>query len=189
MLSRVSLLLLLVAAVANGRPFGVTPSSLTRQSCGNSTLSNNAIKFRGGASSVAADEDEAIDLDESDEEVSDDEDEAEAPTKKMGTKLATSTVKAADKSKSKKVSRAKSAVNEGLAEIPKKSSKKKKSRKFALPYIVRVCMNPFTVLAMTKAYFASLFNLDYIKKVRVLLLTGSLQGAILIHYVCSFLFI
>lgn len=162
------MLLLLVAAVANGRPFGVFRSSLTTQSYDNSLLSITAIEFRGGASSVVADEDEDIDLDESDEEASDDEEE-EAPTKKMGTNLATSAVKAADKSKSKKVSRAKSAVNAGLAEIPKKSSKKKKSKKFGLPHIVKVCMNPLTVFAMTKAYFASLFNLDYIKKVCLLL--------------------
>lgn len=165
MWSRNYLLFLLTAVVADARPFGVSPFLLVRKSRDNSPLSATTIEFRGGASSVLADEDEEVDLDEADEEISDDEGEEEAS--KVGTKLAASAVKAADKTKSKKVSRAKAAVNTGLAETPKKSPKKK-SRKLGLPYIVRVCMNPLTVFAMTKAYFASLFNLDYVKKVRVL---------------------
>ena len=97
---------------------------------------------------MVADEDEDVDLDESDEDVSDDEEENIILPKKAGTKLAASAVKAADKSKSKKTALAKSAVNSGLAETAKQSSpsKKKKSRKFMLPYILRACMNPFTVL-------------------------------------------
>ena len=158
-------LLLLAAAVAEGRPFGINPVSPTRNSYDNSPLSAFTFEFRGGASSVVADENEDVDLDESDEAVSDAESNEEPI--KIGTKLAASAVKATGKAKSKKVERAKSAVNAGLAETTKKSAKKT-SRKLGLPYIVRVCLNPLTVFAMTKAYFASLFNLDYVKKVSLL---------------------
>ena len=170
MWSKVSVVFLLaaVAVVVNARPFGVAPAPLLRQAHKNLPRSCYPLKYRGGASSVVADEDEDVDLDESDEDVSDDEEENIILPKKAGTKLAASAVKAADKSKSKKTALAKSAVNSGLAETAKQSSpsKKKKSRKFMLPYILRACMNPFTVFAMTKAYFASLINLDYITKVR-----------------------
>ena len=32
-----------------------------------------------------------------------------------------------------------------------------------IPYIVRACLNPFTVIAMTKAYWQSLFNIHYME--------------------------
>lgn len=166
MLSKITLVFVLIAlsAVVNGRPFGVTTGSLKRQAHDNLFLRLPAspLVFRGGASSVATDEDEEVDLDVSDEE----EEEEIATPKKRISKLAASSVKAADKSKSKKKSRAKSAVNEGLAAETKKASpsKKKKSSKLRIPYILKACLNPFTVFAMTRAYFGSLFNLEYIKK-------------------------
>jgi hypothetical protein len=33
-----------------------------------------------------------------------------------------------------------------------------------MPYILRALLNPFTVMSMTKSYFASLFNIDYMKE-------------------------
>ena len=40
-----------------------------------------------------------------------------------------------------------------------------------IPYIVRALANPFTVFAMTKGYFASLFNIDYLQEVSALCLS------------------
>jgi len=39
------------------------------------------------------------------------------------------------------------------------------SSSFKIPYILKALLNPFTVIAMTKGYFASLFNIDYLQEV------------------------
>jgi len=97
---------------------------------------------------------------------SEDEDEEEEETS-----LSKSTLSKTQKLQSKKISKAtshsKATINASLQKS--KSKKKKKSsgsllQKLGIPYIVRACMNPLTVLAMTKAYFASLFNIAYLEE-------------------------
>mmetsp|Transcript_31935 Transcript_31935/g.95626 ORF Transcript_31935/g.95626 Transcript_31935/m.95626 type:complete len:216 (-) Transcript_31935:340-987(-) len=113
-----------------------------------------ALSVRGGARRVYDDEDEYdSDVDEYDSE-SEEEEERVAM-------LSKSTRKAAVKVKSKKAAVMKKAVSASLSQT---KPKKQKSLLAILhvPYIMRACLNPFTFLAMTKAYFASLFNIDYL---------------------------
>ena len=159
----VAALLLLLSVVTDARLFGVTLSASLKQSVSynNLPLGFKPLGIRGGAV-----DDSDVDFDDSGEvgsvdEV--DEEAVEAPNDKSTT-LADSAVKAASKSKAKKTATAKSAVNAGLASTSKKASKKRTS-KLRIPYILKACMNPLTLIAMTKAYCASLFNLEYLKKV------------------------
>lgn len=102
--------------------------------------------LRGGATLVADD-----DVEEGEEEV----------TKSS---LASST-KA--KIASKKKSSAKKAVNKQLGKTTANALKPtSKKAKFRLPYLVRTLFNPVALLTMTKAYWASLFNLNYLQEVR-----------------------
>ena len=78
------------------------------------------------------------------------------------TVMVKSAVKAVEKAKGKQTETAKEAVN---AKLLVKKSKKPSLVKRYVPYIVRACMTPATLIAMTKAYFASLFNLNYLAEV------------------------
>lgn len=91
--------------------------------------------------------------DEFDEMESDVEEEEEEES------LSKSAVAAVKKSKKKKTKAVTAAVSKSLS-----SSSSKKSM-LKIPYIVRALLNPLTVLAMTKAYFGSLFNINYLDEV------------------------
>jgi len=110
----------------------------------------------------------AIDLDvEYDVDEYDSEDDVEVDE---DVKLAASAVAAVAKAKKKKADAAKKAMSRAILEsklaMEVKKTKKKKSRSILkkIPYILRAFVNPFTVLAMTKGYFASLFNIDYMSE-------------------------
>jgi len=139
-----------VRAISNRTPLLVLPST------NNDRPSQGwDIAFtlrRGGA---IEDSDDAYDLDESEfEEEYDSEDEDDV-------KLSASAVAAARKAKSKESKQSKKKVNASL----KKSTKKKRSSPLKkVPYILRAILNPFTVFAMTKGYFLSLFDIDYMKQ-------------------------
>ena len=75
--------------------------------------------------------------------------------------LSASTVKAAAKVKSKK---SKDAVNVKLSATSARSSSSSRSPLLKIPYIIRACLNPFTVIAMTKAYWQSLFNIKFMEE-------------------------
>lgn len=96
--------------------------------------------------------------------------------------LASSAMKSASKTKERintsKIESVNKAVNSKLFNDKDKSTtaikkkvvveiiKKKKTKSSSilrLPYIIRAFMNPFTVISMTKAYWSSLFNLNYLK--------------------------
>lgn len=78
-------------------------------------------------------------------------------------KLSASAKKAMEKLKAQKKVQAKKTVSASLSAT--KSKKIKGPSPFKkIPYIVRALMNPFTVFAMTKGYFASLFNIDYLQE-------------------------
>ena len=131
------------------------------QSLAFATVSTRPSQFllqslRGGASKIEEEEDES----ESEEEESDEEEEEEDT-------LLASTVKATSKAQLKRTATAKKAINSGLAETASATTTKsvtKKKSGFKLPYILRAFLNPLTVFAMTKAYWASLFDLNYGKK-------------------------
>jgi outer membrane biosynthesis protein TonB len=142
---------------------------------------------RGGATAVDEDDEESEDEeeelavvneeedDEEEEEEKKEEEEEKAEAKLAAAKLASATVKKTRKAKSKKAATKKASVKKVLKAkltkakltkekpaVTKKEKKKGSLLKFLrLPYIVRACLNPFTVFAMTRAYWASLCNLNY----------------------------
>ena len=106
----------------------------------------HVLRVSGGASFDDSDDSE-YDDDESDSDVEEE-------------TLSKSAVAAVKKSKKKKTKAVTAAVSKSLS----KSSSSKSMLK--IPYIVRAFLNPLTVLAMTKAYFGSLFNINYLDEVR-----------------------
>lgn len=126
------------------------------------------VVVRGGAT-VTEEEDE-IDLDEEDGDEEEDEEEEEED-EELDPVMVKAAIKSSYKSKQKKTAAVKAKVSEKLAsQAATKTApiKKKKSGSLwgKVPYIIRVCLNPFTVIAMTRAYFVSLFNLNYLQEVR-----------------------
>jgi len=122
---------------------------------------------RGG---YADDSDSEYDLDESEY---DDESEEEEIVPVRKTKLSSSAMKASSKARNSKTRASKKIVNASLSTKKRKESKpikvvvkskKPKRRLFYIPYILKAMLNPFTVFAMTKGYFASLVNIDYLQK-------------------------
>lgn len=129
--------------------------------------------LRGGATDDSDDE-ESDNEEEEDESESEDEEEEEVvaevakPKSKskskskskttkapsLDAKLAASTLK---KEATSKVKVSKQAVNAKLS-APKKVKRRMSLR---IPYIVRACCNPITLIKMTAAYWQSLFQLDY----------------------------
>ncbi|CAJ1930493.1 unnamed protein product [Cylindrotheca closterium] len=102
---------------------------------------------RGGAAAV-------VDAEMSDIESSDyDEEEEEEEEETL--------VKATQKKVTKA---AKKAVASGLAASKPKKKKSRGLKLFSLPYILGAILNPFTLIQMTKGYWASLFDLNYLKE-------------------------
>jgi len=106
---------------------------------------------------------------ESDEEEYDDEEEEEV------VKLSKATVEASTKANAKQTKETKKAVSKSLSTSAKKKkskdakakvaeTKSKSKSRIRIPYILKAFLNPFTVFAMTKGYFASLFNIDYLQQ-------------------------
>jgi hypothetical protein len=174
-LAMVSVLLLLCTlsvVSVNGRavPRSVVSVPPARQQPQRSIQSTVAFLPRGGATLAADDEYDSEEYDEYDEESEDEEEAAAAlaaaakakAVKKAAKKaaLSASTVKAAAKAKSKK---SKDAVNVKLAATSARSSSSR-SPLLKIPYIFRAFLNPFTVIAMTKAYWQSLFNIKFMEE-------------------------
>jgi len=132
-------------------------STVARENCEISKLDEHMqtiLQLRcGSVSDSDESEDEDEDLSESEEE--DDEEEEEAISK-----LKSSLEKKLNQ-KSKRI------VNVAMEKSkPIKISKTKKRRKSILkmlrvPYIIRASLNPFTVFTMTRLYFASLFDINF----------------------------
>lgn len=116
---------------------------------------------RGGAIDLdeESDVDEGYDVDEYDSE-----DDLEVD--QDGT-LVESAISAVNKAKKEKAEEAKRAMSKAIlqSKVAMEAKKRKQRKNFSLvnkiPYILKALTNPFTVLAMTKGYFASLFKIDY----------------------------
>ncbi len=140
------------------------------KSLASTTLPSVAFLTPRGGGAV---DDSEYDFDESEEEDEEDDEEEEETIVQVKTKLSSSAVKASKKAQSKKVKASKKIVNESLGtkKNSKKSStptvKKAKRKLIYIPYILKAMLNPFTVFSMTKGYFASLFNIDYLQQVRI----------------------
>lgn len=113
---------------------------------------------RGGATAVDEDgnDSEYDDLDSSDEE------------EEFDPVLTKSALTAASKTKVKAVAVAKKAVSATLLATAPKPRKIKSSilKRLMVPYIIRACLNPLTFIRMTRGYWASLVNLNYLQQVR-----------------------
>ena len=156
-----------VAAVApnGGQLFGqinrIPASSIPPPS---SQLQQQFLVFRGGAAS------DEYDSDEYDSEYDSDEEEEEpivTKAKKLATSTKSATQKKALKQTAVKTAALKSKVSVAMASSSSSSkpvAKKKGVYKRFVPYIVRACLNPFTLVAMTKAFFVSLMDINYLNK-------------------------
>lgn len=130
-------------------------------------------QVRGGAIAIGSDTE--YDDDEYGSEYGKDENEAISTNAK---ELVTSTKAAVQK---KKTATIKSKVKVAMAasSLQSKSVAKKTSGgsiyKRYVPYIVRACVNPFTLFAMTKAYFLSLCDINFPKEDNSQTLRSALQ--------------
>lgn len=94
-------------------------------------------------------------------------------------KLAASTKAVAQKKKAAaikskvKVVMASSSSTKAVS-VPKKSSKGSVYKRY-VPYIIRACLNPLTLFAMTKAYFVSLCDINYLKEEQSQTLRSALE--------------
>jgi hypothetical protein len=120
-------------------------------------------RVRSGAS-----DDEETDGEESDDEsdVSDEEDIVSEPPKEApvsAAKTVSESLKNEDAmNKLKKTVTAKATIPKPKLSAVKKASS---SSWFHVPYVIRAFLNPFTVARMTRGYWLSLFNLDFMKEV------------------------
>ena len=71
------------------------------------------------------------------------------------TKLSSSAKKALEKANKKRAKKSNKTVSKAMA------------TGIRIPYLFKVMLNPFTIITMTKGYFASLFNIDYLQEVRI----------------------
>lgn len=163
----VAVAILLIVCTEAVSPNRIHGSSIAPKHLSN-THSRHAwfVILRGGS-----DLDESGEYDSDDEEeveediiIEDDEDEydSEVEEEEEDVVMVKSAVKASQKARAKQTAAVKKTMSEKLS--VKKTKKPSLVKKF-VPYIVRASLSPLTLLAMTKAYFASLFNLNYLAEV------------------------
>ena len=164
-----ALLLCSLALVVRGDTFlassprvAFAPRTLTSQQQQAAQLLHTALELRGGATRVLDDDDEEeTDEEEESEEVDSDEEEED----EVDASLAAAALKSTQKAKSKAQSAKTSTVKKTMSAKLSQPKKKKGSLFKRIPYILRACLNPLTVMSMTKHFWVSLFSLDYPPKV------------------------
>ena len=120
---------------------------------------------RGGSDNNSDEYDSEDEEVEEDIIIEDDENDYESDDEKEeDVVMVESAVKATQKAQAKKNAEVKKTMSAKLSVRRKKPGLIERY----VPYIVRACMNPATLVAMTKAYFASLFNLNYLTEVSLL---------------------
>ena len=137
-------------------------SSLSIDEIRSTAAITKALHVPRGGRIIDDDEDEDDEYDYEDDEEDDEEEEIN-----ITKSLKASTKKASSKAKKQKATSTKKIVNESLSKKKKSATtvKKTKRKLFHIPYILKAMLNPFTVFAMTRGYFASLFNIDYLQEV------------------------
>jgi hypothetical protein len=142
----------------------IHPSVLAKPSLGR-TRQPWLLVPRGGSDSNDEYDDEDKKEEEGDDEEEDDEtaNEYDEEVEEDDVVIIKSAVKATEKLQAKKTAVTKKAVNAKLS-TPKKKKGPSLVKRY-VPYIVRACLSPVTLFAMTKGYFQSLFNLDYLAEV------------------------
>ena len=173
-----SLLLLLVDVDGRSASLSVASSLLAGTRHDRSLHSIKPAFIPRGGATLVEDEYDSEEYDEYDEEELEDEVSSLAAAAKAkvagkankakakAADLSASTVKATAKAKSKRTAAVKESLSAQLATKPQKRKGNKKSilQLLRVPYIVRACLNPVTVIAMTRAYFASLFNISFLEE-------------------------
>ena len=172
------LVLLVVVLVAStistavAKPAFVGVASVARRSQGTIGRPCTVIDIlRGGGGVVVEEEDDDDDEDE-EEEDEEEEDEEEEEEAEIDPSLAKAAMRSSVKAKKKQRKSTKKEMNEKLASnAPAKTYKRKSKggllKAIGVPYVIRAFINPFTVFAMTKLYFRSLFDPFYLKQVSV----------------------
>lgn len=151
---------------------GANPASIrgnnNRNGYYNNVLLRASDELRGGSTAIDLDEiessDEEAEETEGEEEESDYEEEEEDVVSSVAKSAKTALGKATQKAAQKAV---KTTVSAALK--PKKKKKKSAAafglmKYFRVPYIVKACLNPFVFIQMTKGYWASLFDVNYMKE-------------------------
>ena len=122
-----------------------------------------AVTLRGGATLAAEEEGSDEEEEESEDE---EEDEEEDEDDSFDASLAAAAVKSSQKAKTKAASSKASTIKKTMSAKLSKPKKKSSLLKFLrVPYILRACLNPFTVASMIKHFWVSLLKLDYPPKV------------------------
>jgi hypothetical protein len=142
----------LLLQIAEGGSFDPS-NGIKISSCKADILSRRPfVVTRGGAD---------IDFDEEDEDGDGDDEEEEEL--ELDPKLAKAAIQSTAKAQTRKSIATKEAVSSSL-KIKKPKRKGSIKKAFTVPYVIRAFMNPFTVFAMTRAYFGSLFNLNFMNE-------------------------
>lgn len=168
-------LLLIVACAAAAPPAGsfggfqrITTSTGNNNRRHQTSMQGRLGEFRGGAAGA----------EEYDEDYDSEYDEDE-PIVKTTRKLASSTKAVAQKKKKaaikSKVKVAMASSSSAAAVATKRSAPRVGMYRRYVPYIVRACLNPFTLIAMTKAYFVSLCDINYLKEEQSQTLRSALE--------------
>ncbi|KAL3801141.1 hypothetical protein ACHAW5_011089 [Stephanodiscus triporus] len=66
-------------------------------------------------------------------------------------------------------------ASSGSTATAAKSASRKSLYKRYVPYIIRACLNPFTLISMTKAYFVSLCDINFLKEEQSQTLRSALE--------------
>jgi hypothetical protein len=166
---RTVLVVALVAAIVmvsvSADSFLAGPATAFVTKAGVRVAEHGMVVVRGGAATTAVVEDE-IEFESSDEDVDEsqeqeheeEEEEEEEEEAALDPKLAKATQQKAATIKTKMVKQAVAAA----VKPQKKKSSSSLTRMFHIPYIIKACLNPFTFIQMTRAYWSSLINLEYL---------------------------
>lgn len=145
---------------------GRSPSPFLLSPSARKGSANFFLTVRGGSDIDEYDDrsdSDGYEQEESEEEDSGDADEYESDLEDVEDTLSRSTRSAATKIQRKKSHLSKAAINASLQTKKHRKSVTKKL-KLRIPYIIRVCFHPITVISMTRAYFSSLFNISYLEQ-------------------------
>jgi hypothetical protein len=135
------------------------PQSITHLSQHVVAVPSSLLSLRGGSDSEYDD----------DESVYDSEEEEEEPIIQKTKALASSTKSKLQKTKNASVKSAAAKAMSSSKPIKTTSGGNSVAKLYRrmVPHIIRACLNPFTFVRMSRAYFASLLDINYMKEVRV----------------------
>ena len=173
----VSVCSLIVVVSASSRPprtsfVRMTTSPTTFLTADSSTVSQILLQQLRAGDADAATEIEFESSDEEEDEESEDDEEEEQEEASLAKSAKEATAKVQAKAQEAAVSATKSSLKTAL-QAKKSQAKKQSSSKddaggitslFTIPYIIKATLNPVTFMKMTKLYWSSLLNHNYLKE-------------------------